>query len=69
VVAGVKGAATPTGAVVVKVDGTRVAQATLVKGKVTVVLPKAKATATVEVVYGGDAGYASAKASHKLTVR
>jgi 5'-nucleotidase len=67
-VAGVRGAAVPTGTVIVTLDGTRVARATLVTGKVTVVLPRATATAEVEVTYSGDDGYAAASASHLLTV-
>ncbi|MEN0129745.1 MAG: ExeM/NucH family extracellular endonuclease [Brevundimonas sp.] len=67
-VAGVPGAPGPSGSVIVTVDGNRVAKANLVAGTVSVVLPKAKATATVEVTYSGDDGYAPASASHVLTV-
>ena len=58
-----------TGKVTVKIGSTTVTTKTVSGGKVTITLPKAKKTATVTVSYSGDAGYTSAKASHKLTVR
>ena len=67
-ITGVAGAPVPTGSVVATLDGKRVAKATLVGGKVTLVLPKVTATGTLEVTYSGDDGYAEASASHVLTV-
>ncbi|WP_081861676.1 ExeM/NucH family extracellular endonuclease [Cellulomonas sp. HZM] len=67
-VTGVAGAHVPTGTVVATLDGKRVAKGTLVAGAVTLVLPKVKAGATLEVTYQGDDGYAPASASHALKV-
>ena len=68
-VKGEQGAPKPAGKVTVKVGGTTVGSSTLSGGKATIMLPKAKKTATVTVTYSGSTSYTSAKASHKLTVR